>query len=72
MNCSTPGFPVPHYLPDYAQIHIHCVSDAIQLILCRPLLLLPSIFPIIRVFSKVSALHIWCVAENTDYISFWR
>ena len=30
-----------------------------HLILCRPLLLLPSIFPSIRVFSNESALHIW-------------
>ena len=31
MNCSTPGFPVLHYLPEFAQIHVHWVSDAIQL-----------------------------------------
>ena len=31
MDCSTPGFPVLHYLLAFAQIHIHCVSDyAIQ------------------------------------------
>ena len=30
MNCSTPGFPVHHYLPDFAQTHVHWVSDAIQ------------------------------------------
>ena len=29
-DCSTPGFPVLHYLPEFAQIHVHCVSDAIQ------------------------------------------
>ena len=29
MDGSTPGFPVPHYLPEFAQIHIHWVSDAI-------------------------------------------
>ena len=31
MDCSMPGFPVLHYLPEFAQIHIHWVSDAIQL-----------------------------------------
>ena len=31
MGCSTPGFPVFHYLLELAQIHIHSVSDAIQL-----------------------------------------
>ena len=30
MNCSTPGSPVLHYLPEFPQIHIHWVSDAIQ------------------------------------------
>ena len=30
MNCSIPGFPVPHELPELAQTHIHRVSDAIQ------------------------------------------
>ena len=50
--CSTPGFPVLHPLPECAQIP----SD--QLDLCRPLVLLPSIFPSIRVFSNVSVLCI--------------
>ena len=30
MNCSTPGLPVHHQLPEFTQIHIHRVSDAIQ------------------------------------------
>ena len=30
MDCSTSGFPVLHYLPDFAQIYVHCISDAIQ------------------------------------------
>ena len=30
MNCSTPGFPVLHYLPQFAQTHVHQVNDAIQ------------------------------------------
>ena len=51
MDCSTPGFPVLYYLPEFAQTHVHRVSDAINhLNLCRPLLLLPSIFPSIRAF----------------------
>ena len=56
--CSTPDFPVHHQLPELAQTHIHRVSDAIHIILCHPLLLLPSTFPSIREFSKESALHI--------------
>ena len=30
MDCSTPGFPVLHSLPEFAQIHVHWVGDAIQ------------------------------------------
>ena len=30
MNCSTPGLPVPHQLPEFAHSHVHWVSDAIQ------------------------------------------
>ena len=58
MNYSTPGLPVHHQLPEFTQTHVHWVGDAIHLILCRPLLLPPSIFPSIRVFSNEAALHI--------------
>ena len=57
MNCRTPGLPVHHQLPEFTQTHVHWVGDAI-LILCCPLLLLPSIFSSIRVFSNESALRI--------------
>ena len=57
MDRSTPGFPVHHQLPEFTQIHVHRVSGAIQP--SHPLsILLPSIFPSIRVFSNESALHI--------------
>ena len=59
MDCSTPGFPVHHQLLDITQTHLHWVSDAIQT--SHPLLsllLLPSIFPSIRVFWNESVLHI--------------
>ena len=60
MDCSTPGFPVHHQLPELAQTHAHRVGDAIQPShpLSFPLLLLPSIFPSITVFSNESLLHI--------------
>ena len=48
--------PVLHHLPELAQTQVHCISDAIQP--SCPLLLLPSIFPSIRVFSNESALCI--------------
>ena len=34
MDCSSPGFPILHYLLEFAQIHVHCVSDAIQPFSC--------------------------------------
>ena len=59
MDWSMPGFPVLHHLPEFAHTHVHRVSNAIQPSdVCRPLLLLPSIFPSIRVFSNESALPI--------------
>ena len=58
VDSSTPVFPVHHQLPEPTQTHVHRVGDAIQPshLLCRPLLLLPSIFPNIRVFSNDSVL----------------
>ena len=59
MDCSMPRFPVHHQLPELAQTHVHQVGDAYNhRILCHLLLLLPSIFPSIRVFSSESVLHI--------------
>ena len=67
MDCNTPGFPVHHQLQEPSQTHVHPVGDAIQP--SHPLsspLLLPSIFPIIRVFSYESALLI----GSLKYCSF--
>ena len=53
MDCSMPGLPVHCQLLGFIQTHVHRVGDAIQPPhpLSRPLLLPPSIFPSIRVFS---------------------
>ena len=59
MNHSMPGLPVYHQHPESTQTHVHHIGDAIQP--AHPLLsplLLPSIFPSIRVFSKESVLCI--------------
>ena len=84
MNCSTPGLPVHHQLPESTQTHVHRVGDAIQP--SHPLLSpspLPSIFPSIRVFSNESGLRIrwpnyWSFSfsispsnEHSGLISFW-
>ena len=59
MNCSTPGLPAHLQLPESTQIDIHeSLMSSNNLILGHPLLLLPSIFPSIRVFSCKSALYI--------------
>ena len=61
MDCSKPDFPVLHHLPELAQTHVHWgVMPPNHLILCCPLLLVPSTSPRVRVFSKESALHIRC------------
>ena len=58
MNCSMPGLPVHHQLPEFIQTHVHQVGDAIQPShpLC-PLLLVSPIPPIIGVFSNESTLR---------------
>ena len=53
LDCKTPGFPVRHQL-----MFIESVMPFTHLNLCCPLLLLPSIYPSIRVFSNESVLPI--------------
>ena len=59
MDYSMPGLPVRHQLPEFTQTYVHeSAMPSNHLILCHPLLLLPSIFPSIRVFSNESVLRI--------------
>ena len=58
MGCSTPGFPVFHHVSELAQTPFESMMLSNHLVLCRPLLLLPSLFPSIRVFPNKSALCI--------------
>ena len=70
MDCSTPGFPFHHQLPEPIQTDVHRIDDAIQTShFCRPLLLLPSIFPSIRVFSNESVL---CIRWPKDWSFSFR
>ena len=61
MDCNTPGSPVLHYLLEVVQTQSVTTESVMlfnHLIHCHPLLLLPSIFPSIRVFSSELALRI--------------
>ena len=59
MDCSMPGLPVHHQLPEPLKLlSIESVMPSNHLILCHPLLLLPSVFPSIRVFSNETVLCI--------------
>ena len=65
MDCSTPGFPVLHHLPELLKLmFIELVMPSNHLILCCPLLLQPWIFPSIRVFSNESVL---CIRWPKDW-----
>ena len=67
LGCSMPGFPVLHYLWSLLKLmSTESVMLSNHLILCHSLLLMPSIFPSVRVFSNESALRMrW-----TEYWSF--
>ena len=59
MDCSMPGLSVPHHLPEFAQVHVRCIGDAIQPSYpLMPSCPLPSIFPSIRDFFSESSVHI--------------
>ena len=78
MNDSMPGLPVLHYLPEFAQTHVHWVGEAIQL--AHPLSSPSppaSVFPSIRVFYNESALCIrwpkyWSFSNSpsNEYLRF--
>ena len=59
MDCSKPGFPVHHQLPGLLQfMFIESVMPSNHLILCRPLFLLLSILPSIKVFLNELIFHV--------------
>ena len=64
MDCSTPGFTI-----SWSLLKLMCIESVMpskHLILCHLLLILPSIFPSIRVFSSELAILIW----QPEYQSF--
>ena len=59
MDCSAPGLPVPHHLLEFAQVHVHCIHEAIQpshpLLPSPPALSLSQhqgLFPVNQFFSS--------------------
>ena len=65
MDCSMPGFPAHHQLLSLLKLmSIESVMPSNHLILCRPLLLLPSLFPSIRVFPNESVI---CIRWPKDW-----
>ena len=80
MNCNIPGFPVLHYLLEFAHTHVHGVSDAIQ----KFHLLLPMFSPAFNLsqhdglFQCVGSSHqvtkvfefVFSISEYSDFISF--
>ena len=79
-DCSNASSPVlPHLLELLKLMSIESVMPSYCLVLCHPLLLLPSIFPSIRVFSSKWALHIrWLkywnfifnISPSSEYLEF--
>ena len=69
MDCSTPGFPVLHYLPEFAQTYAHRVDDSIQL--SHPLL--PNYPPALNLSNYQDLSHsillflskfMWCISTS--------
>ena len=52
MNCSIPAFPVLHYFPEFAQTHVHWVSDAIQ-----PSIPLSTPSPLLSILPSIRTEH---------------
>ena len=73
MDCSTPGLPVLHHLPEFAQTHVHSVSDAIQP--SHPLLSpSPSAFSLSQhqcIFLWVGSLHQVAKVLELAFLHSW-
>ena len=65
MDCSTPGFPVLHYLLEFAQTHVHWIGDAIQ-----PSCPLSSPTPSVINLSQNQGLFKW-VSSSHRWSKYW-
>ena len=59
VDCSTSNFPVPHHLLEFAQVHVHCIGDALQP--SHPLMLS---FPSALNISQHQGLFQWVVCSH--------
>ena len=66
MDCSTPGLSVPHHLPKFAQVHIHCISDAIQ-----PFHPLTACSPSALNLSQNQGLFQWVSCSHSNLVVLW-
>ena len=74
MNCSTPGLPLSHYLPEFAQVHVHWVGDAIQPAHTLPLSS-PLAFNLPQhqcLFQWVGCSHQVAKVLELQHQSYWR
>ena len=73
MNCSMPGFPVLHYLSEFAQTHVHWVNDAIQASYLSPSSPLALSLSHQGLFQWVSSwYHVAKVLELCSLTFFWN
>ena len=77
MNCSTSGFPVLHCLPDFAQTHVHWVSDTIQTFhfMLPPSLALnlsqhQSLFRSVGSVHQVAKVFSFSISPSNEYSGF--
>ena len=66
MDCSTTGLPGPHYLPEFAQVYVHCADDAIQT--SHPL---PPSSPFAFHLSQHRGLFQWVSSSHQVAIRYW-
>ena len=67
MDCSTPGLSVPQHLLRFAQVHVHCIGDAIQ----PPYPLTPSSPSVLNLSQHQGFFQsVGCLCQMTKYWSF--
>ena len=75
MDCSTPGLPVPHSLPEFAQVHVHWIGDAIQpshlLLLSSPAFNLSQHQGLFQWIGSLHQVAIWSFSSVQSLSRVW-